>query len=427
MTENDDADHPQSPPPSPLGAGDNVPFTARPQADDGAPGPQPIEGPQGGRPEAMGPQPLVKEAEQAKDEEHADYTAEIKTYDDIRNACWAARRAKQNIIVVLGLATSGKSFFIRRFGRTLENTHIVRPWRGLPPSRSAEIDRTREILLYRFEPLKNSDGPACVQVFDVPGDDFAPLVRGGFDTSNDDGKLKLISVILALADIVIFVAPALQVLDQDLYQREGDDLKLTPPERARRVAELESFIDSLPYMRDAVGPLRRAAPRRRPKGRSPADEERLLDEAVEAMLKTPAVARKPSPAFRMPALLLLSRADELYRVLASGSEDVSGFDEDPAWQVVQRHKRYFVHLAERFDSFAADFITAEVGRKPTKVTDSGVEYGGVSGLVKGWINPAIRDARRPAWLNRLRSPSVAMRVRVALDPQFAKALAGGGR
>jgi hypothetical protein len=87
--------------------------------------------------------------------------------------------------------------------------------------------------------------------------------------------------------------------------------------------------------------------------------------------------------------------------------------------VVQCHSEYFDHLGG-FESYCVDFLTAQRGENPERVIDRQVEGFGADGLLRGWLARTIADSRRPAWLNALRSPRTATRLRRWLDPQFPR-------
>jgi hypothetical protein len=370
--------------------------------------------------------------------------AEIVGYAELRDACWRAHERRQTIIAVLGLPASGKTFFVQRLRQSLSQTHVYSAFRGLPLNWTDRIDRTREILLSSLRPTVKLDSRGAIHLFDVPGDFIAPLVRGGFRREADAyERLNAILLVLSLADAVVFVAPALQVLNRRLYIQEGDDealmatATLDAAQRADRVNDLERFITSLQYLRGLLQPLREtlAAAERRARRRPllrrktqasappaapaglPEDPKAVLDRAIASALSTPFEQRdsKIDKPVRLPLLMLLSRADELKR--RGGPAVTDAFDLDPAWQVVQCHSEYFDHLGG-FESYCVDFLTAQRGENPERVIDKQVEGFGADGLLRGWLARAIADGRRPAWMNALRSPRTATRLRRWLDPQF---------
>jgi hypothetical protein len=365
----------------------------------------------------------------------AEANAEIVGYEEIRDACWRAHARRQTIIAVLGLPASGKTFFVQRLRQSLSQTHVYSAFRGLPPNWTDRIDRTREILLSSLRPTVKLDSRGAFHLFDVPGDFIAPLVRGGFRRESDAyERLAAILLVLSLTDAVVFVAPALQVLNRRLYIEEGDDEALMAgsgldaAQRADRVNDLERFITSLQYLRGLLQPLRetlrraerRASGRRlftRAAGAPPEDPKAVLDQAIATALATPFEQReaKIDRPMRLPLVMLLSRADELKRRGGPGVTDA--FDLDPAWQVVQCHSEYFDHLGG-FESFCVDFLTAQRGENPQRVIEKGVEGFGADGLLRGWLARAIADSRRPAWMGALRSPRLAARLRRWLDPDF---------
>jgi hypothetical protein len=405
-------------------------FTTSPDAPEASPAPAKDPG-----------APIVGEAAPEGGSRRADANAELVSYQVIREACWRAHGRRQTIIAVIGLPASGKTFLIERLRQSLSQTHTCSAYRGLPRDRSERIDRTREILLSSLKPTVKPDSPGAIHLFDVPGDFIAPLVRGGFRSESDAyQRLDAILLVLSLADAVVVVAPALQVLDRRRYVETGDDealmgeQTLDQAQRADRVSDLERFIASLQYLRDLLQPLREAltaAERRAGRktsgrgdaaGAAPApaaDPKAALDEAIARTLATPFEQRESviDRPMRLPLVMLLSRADELRR--RGGASVTDDFDLDPAWQVANCHSEYFDHLSG-FEAFCVDFVTAQRGQNPERVIDRQVEGFGVDGLLRGWLARAIADSRRPAWMNVLRSPRMATRLRRWLDPQFPR-------
>jgi hypothetical protein len=379
-------------------------------------------------PPPAAPPPQPPAAEPLAGPRRADANAEIVTYEEIRDTCWAAHRRRQAIVAVLGLPASGKSFFIQRLRQSLSQTHVHSAFRGEPASWNDRIDRTRQILLSSLRPTVKLDSRDAIHLFDVPGDFIAPLIRGGFRQEADiDARLGAILMVLSLADALVFVAPALQVLDRRLYIAQGDDEALTgtssldEAQRIDRVADLERFISSLQYLRGLLQPLREtlAEAERRAGRKGPAvDPKSVLDQAIQTALATPFERRQAriDRPVRLPLLMLLSRADELKR--RGGASVTDDFDVDPAWQVVQCHSEYFDHLSG-FESYCIDFLTAQPGENPQMVNPD-VKGFGADGLLRRWLRPAVADSRRPAWLNALRSPRTATRLRRWLDPDFPK-------
>jgi hypothetical protein len=407
------------------------------------PGPAPAEPPPPAiEPGAPEPPPVAPAPAPPPAAARAEANAEIVGYEEIRDACWRAHERRQTIIAVLGLPASGKTFFVQRLRQSLSRTHVYSAFRGLPLDWSDRIDRTREILLSSLRPTVKLDSKGAIHLFDVPGDFIAPLVRGGFRREADAyERLAAILLVLSLADGVVFVAPALQVLNRRLYIEQGDDEALMTTQtlgaaqRADRVDDLERFITSLQYLRGLLQPLRetlaQAERRARRRPASPpvaaaagapaadpaVDPKAALDAAIAKTMATPFEQREATITrpVRLPLVMLLSRADELAR--RGGAAVTDSFDLDPAWQVVHCHSEYFDHLGG-FESFCVDFLTAQRGENPERVIDKQVEGFGADGLLRDWLAKAVADSRRPAWLNALRSPRLATRLRRWLDPQF---------
>jgi hypothetical protein len=401
--------------PPPTSAQVSVPFLPPPPPPPPPPGGEP-------HPPAGGGQP------------RADANAEIISYEAIREQCWMAHGRRQTIIAVLGLPASGKTFFIQRLRESHRSTHDYRAYRGLPQAWGARIERTTQILLTSLRPKVRPDSRGAIHLFDVPGDFIAPLVRGGFQPGSDPyNRLAAILLVLSMADAVVFVAPALQVLNRRLFIEDGDDEALRAPatpdaprrraDRVDRVDDLERFITSLQFLRDLLQPLRETLAvaernaRRGSKVGEPVDPKAVLDQAIAGVLATPFEKRETRIVrpMRLPLMMLLSRADELKRRGGAAVDDA--FDLDPAWQVIQCHSEYFDNLSG-FESFCVDFLTAQRGENPERVIDDKVEGFGADGLLRGWLARTIADSRRPAWLGALRSPRMATRLRRWLDPDF---------
>jgi hypothetical protein len=348
-------------------------------------------------------------------------------YEEIRRACLAARSRKRKVIIVVGLATTGKSFFVRRLFHSLRRRYTYSTLKGLPDTGDLTIDRTKEVLLYSFERIAKPRSPENFDIYDIPGDQFVKLVRRGFVVGGDDREtVKLIYAILAFADAIVFIAPALQVLKRDLFVSEGDDLALNPGERLERMKDIERFIQSLNPMTRVMALLREQMHARfsgnpfakdRPKGEAgrAAAADQVIDDVLAMNFETLQRRLPKSPRLNMPAVLLLSRADELRARLERHRDS---FDYDPTYQLLFRGREHLDNLAGRFDSFSADFLTAEDGHRPGEAFRARSDSYGAYGIMERWILPAIGACSRWRWMRWLEAPSIALAVRRRLDPRF---------
>jgi hypothetical protein len=349
------------------------------------------------------------------------------SYEDIRKCCLAARGLRRKVVVVVGLATTGKSFFVKRLFNTLKRDYTYATLKGLPDTHAAKIDRTKEVLLYQAERIAKPRSPKNFDIYDMPGDQFVKLVRQGFEVADSDrDTVKLIYATLAFADAIVFIAPALQVLKRDLFLAEGDDLDLTLLGREERLKDMDRFIQSLNPMTRVMALLRekmagryRAALKVKGKIDKAAARAAAADGAIDEVLAMNFAALQheipKSPRLNLLALLLLSRTDEL-RARLSGSRDQ--FDCDPSYQLLYRGREHLDHLAKRFDVFSVDFLTAQDGHRPNEDFDPDKPSYGTRGLFEDWLLPSVRTCRRWRWTRLFEKPSVALWLRRRLDPAF---------
>jgi hypothetical protein len=348
-------------------------------------------------------------------------------YEEILEQCLAARKNKRKVILVAGLPTTGKSFLMQRLEHVLRRTHSRTTRKGLPQPGMQSIDRTKTVLLYKFSRIGKETSPENFDIYDMPGDWFSKLVRDGFVASTGEvAKIRLVYAIAAFADAMIFIAPALHTLQPRTFLATGDDdTSLTEDLRQLRLNDMEHFISSLGPMTKVFSLLRAKTAQALRTSRSRAGDSldarrEAVNAAIDQVLPMTfaEIDEVKVGRMNMPAMLLLSRADELERRLPASRD---WYDQDPTRQVLLRAREHLDHLANRFDAFTVDFLTAQVNETHTTVFDRERPSAGVGGLIKGWLLPAIAACRAPAPIRALRAPSLAYFIRRHLDPGFAEA------
>jgi hypothetical protein len=348
-------------------------------------------------------------------------------YEEILQQCLAARKNRRKVVLVAGLPATGKSFLMQRLEHVLGRTHSRTTLKGLPEPGMRSVDRTKTVLLYKFSRIGKETSPQNFDIYDMPGDWFSKLVRDGFVASTGEAaKVRLVYAIAAFADAMIFITPALHTLKPKTFLAEGDDdTSLTQDLRQLRLNDMEQFVSSLGPMTKVFSLLRtktaQALRAPRPRGEDSLDARRAaVNAAIDQVLPMTfaEIDEVKVGRMNMPAMLLLSRADELERRLSANRD---WYDQDPTRQVLLRAREHLDHLANRFDAFTVDFLTAQVNETHTTVFDKERPSAGVGGLVKDWLLPAIAACRAPAPIRALRTPSLAYFIRRHLDPGFAEA------
>ncbi|WP_296816685.1 hypothetical protein [Brevundimonas sp.] len=378
-------------------------------------------------------EPLKREISddpEIEDEEEADDTpATVVDPSDIVRRCLSARRNGRKVILIVGLATTGKSFLARRLKTILQRDYTCTAFEGFVSEDARVVGRTKDVLLYQFH-YGTKGSPRDFDLYDIPGDWFRPLMQKGFVGGSDD-FFRRVYTIFAFADAILFVAPAFHVLQPKLYVEHGDDDPRSERElRRERKEDMDRFIDSLEPMTIAISLLRKEVARRlrSPGRRGAATDEARAQAAAEAVetvgaLSFSQIMERRSEAGRLPipGALLLSRADELLRRVPPSQ--LNTFDRDPALTMLEYGLggRYFAHLSRRFAAFTADFLTAQRNDTFTRVFHEERESAGVGSLLRDWLLPAIDHCRRPWLLRALETPTIAMAVRRLFDPAYARA------
>lgn len=406
-------------------------------ADEAVPeAPQPVEA----RIETNDPviDPAAREAAaidelEEEEPEADDTTAAVKSIEEIIDHCLTAEQQGRKIILVIGLATTGKSFLVRRLKHSLRRDYSVAESRALPRRGAHGVGRTMDVLLYSFTRHDRMSAAENFDLYDIPGDWFSKLLAAGFQNTDDNPFFSLIYTIFAFADAVVFLAPAYHVLMPEAFVRDGDDdPDLMPQQRRERREQMDRFIDSLDPMTIAAALLRQEMKRRLPRrplwgagGRKArAEAARAAVEKVGAMsVREILDQRRAAGRLDIPGALLLSRTDEFARRLPRPQADlIDSFDQDPAKMMLTLGlgREYFSHLSSRFAAFTADFLTAQENPTFTRTFRADRPSAGVTSFFRDWLLPAIADCRRPVWLRALEAPGLALWMRRVGDPSFSR-------
>lgn len=363
-----------------------------------------------------------------------DTTAAVKSIEEIIDHCLAAERHGRKVILVIGLATTGKSFLVRRLKHSLRRDYSVAESRALPRRGAHGVGRTMDVLLYSFTRHDRTSAAENFDLYDIPGDWFSKLLASGFQNTDENPFFSLIYTILTFADAIVFLAPAYHVLMPEAFVEMGDDdPDLMPQQRRERREQMDRFIDSLDPMTIAAALLRQEMRRRMPRRplwgearqKARAEAARAAVQAVGAMsVRQILDQRRTAGRLEIPGALLLSRTDEFARRLPKGQANmIDVFDRDPAQMMLALGlgREYFSHLSSRFSAFTADFLTAQENPTFTRTFRAARPSAGVTSFFRDWLLPAISDCRRPIWLRPLESPGLALWVRRVMDPLFARA------
>lgn len=386
------------------------------------------------RAEAAHPvEPTTAQDPEEEEPEADDTTAAVKSIEEIIDHCLTAERQGRKIILVIGLATTGKSFLVRRLKHSLRRDYSVAESRALPRRGSHGVGRTMDVLLYSFTRHDRMSAAENFDLYDIPGDWFSKLLATGFQNTDDNPFFSLIYTIFAFADAVVFLAPAYHVLMPEAFVRDGDDdPDLMPQQRHERREQMDRFIDSLDPMTIAAALLRQEMKRRAPRRplwgeafrKARADAARAAVEKVGAMsVREILDQRRTAGPLDIPGALLLSRTDEFARRLPSAQSDmIDVFDRDPAKMMLTLGlgREYFSHLSSRFAAFTADFLTAQENPTFTRTFRAGRPSAGVTSFFRDWLLPAISACRRPTWLRALEAPGLALWMRRIGDRSFAR-------
>lgn len=366
-------------------------------------------------------------------------------FEQICERIFNVRREGHYIVIVLGLETAGKTFFVRRLGHTIEE-YVTRNIHGQSANFGRKTDRTRGIVYYDLSSSNLAKYPH-IDLFDLPGEWFRDLAGAIENSSLNDDQRAGLCAILSAADMCVIVEPAMHVLAPALYQDEGDfaaeleildymkegkslgvaDPQAYAKEKARqeRIDQTEliaEFHTNLDTVRRRILNLRA-----RLETAIAGEDLQAMRETIQAYLGQGFTSLEeingPLP---IPGLLLLSRADDYGHRAAQGDPM---FDADPVKVLIEHARPKYKVYSRSFTLFGVDFITAN---KPSETIDTSdpeaaraynryAENAGVANILEDWMIPAMQTARAlgPRRL-RLRGPQAALMLRGLIEPSFRK-------
>jgi hypothetical protein len=376
-------------------------------------------------------------------------TSNMVADSDLQEICDAARAAMANgerILVMLGFATAGKTFFVRRLAETCDG-YGVTDIRGGPITAGQITDRTKGVVIYRLETLRK--GKPNFTILDLPGEYFKAFARISTDQAEEE-RQKMCAV-LAVADMCIVIEPAMHVLAEDDFIANGDcttegliddfladKAKMKDPgrpaghtdfewaaqlaydAREETIENLRLVPQLLPAMTKRIVHLRDTVRASIKAG----DLEQTRD-CIKNYAETSEVERPDTrAALPIPGLLLLSRTDDyLARTRRPGGGDPCA---DPALALRLTNSRRLDIYSDAFCIFGVDFISANIpppgARGDRRAFNPGWDHSGIAGLIDDWIMPAIRRVadRSGKAKPRAARKSRAFGFRSVFDKDFRK-------
>lgn len=366
-----------------------------------------------------------------------------------------ARKKGRITAIVAGLATSGKTFFIRRLFKELQGEHTAQGLSGALDFSGSTTDRTKGVIYYG---LSSTGGMPSIDLYDVPGEQFKELALA--HASEPSEEIKTMCAVFGAADICILIEPALEVLAQECYLAEGDSYnKRTADDFRKQLKEdakfrdlakpafeqevqqrvnafrlghielVKAFANNLDSLRIRIVHLRNLAAKALEEGKPEALKAAVEKNLATAYSEQRTERHRPLP---IPGLLLLSKADEyVARAVVPGDED---FDRDPALTLSHVDPDRMRVYSRAFRIFGVDFITSEPAEDPLAEDSDAYDIrtfvgrpgaAGFDRIIQDWIAPSAKAARRkigPA--HNLSSPWMAYFWRRLLDPEFKAAWSG---
>ena len=294
------------------------------------------------------------------------------------------KTADQNVVVLLGFASAGKSWFLTRLKHKLFHD----PWfplRSEPAfaDQGARVSRSNNISSHSFLPVSGAEGAHADDVFhiiDMPGERFEGVA--GIDLFGRREELLALqvckSVIIVLpADEVLLAERAAEryalwddetVPGRSRVPRAQQTLEAQARELAKSNPQLERFIKTLGRLQDLLSLLETGV-----------DVDEVIAMGRDGVIAHAATAKRPSK----PVFIGLAKADvikdyirEIQDAYADGVPDkpvnllhllfkdaeedllaLEKFDDDPL-TTVRRFRRGLVQCMEGFRWCKLDFVTA---------------------------------------------------------------------
>jgi hypothetical protein len=293
------------------------------------------------------------------------------------------KTTNQNVVVLLGFASAGKSWFLTRLKHKLFHD----PWfplRSEPAfaDQGARVSRSNNISSHSFLPVAGAEGAHADDVFhiiDMPGERFEGVA--GIDLFGRREELLALqvckSVIIVLpADEVLLAERAAEryalweddVPGKSRVPRAQQTLEAQARELAKSNPQLERFIKTLGRLQDLLSLLETGV-----------DVDEVIAMGRDGVIAHAATAKRPSK----PVFIGLAKADvikdyirEIQDAYADGVPDkpvnllhllfkdaeedllaLERFDDDPL-TTVRRFRRGLVQCMEGFRWCKLDFVTA---------------------------------------------------------------------
>ncbi|QTC92289.1 hypothetical protein [Brevundimonas goettingensis] len=293
------------------------------------------------------------------------------------------KNANQNVVVLLGFASAGKSWFLTRLKHKLFHD----PWfplRSEPAfaDQGARVSRSNNISSHSFLPVGGAEGAHADDLFhiiDMPGERFEGVA--GIDLFGRREELLALqvckSVIIVLpADEVLLAERAAEryalweddVPGKSRVPRAQQTLEAQARELAKSNPQLERFIKTLGRLQDLLSLLETGV-----------DVDEVIAMGRDGVIAHAATAKRPSK----PVFIGLAKADvikdyirEIQDAYADGVPDkpvnllhllfkdaeedllaLEKFDDDPL-STVRRFRRGLVQCMEGFRWCKLDFVTA---------------------------------------------------------------------
>lgn len=293
------------------------------------------------------------------------------------------KNADQNVVVLLGFASAGKSWFLTRLKHKLFHDASF-PLRSEPAfaDQGARVSRSNNISSHSFLPVGGAEGAHADDVFhiiDMPGERFEGVA--GIDLFGRREELLALqvckSVIIVLpADEVLLAERAAEryalwedeVPGKSRVPKSQQTLEAQARELAKSNPQLERFIKTLGRLQDLLSLLETGI-----------DVDEVIAMGRDGVIAHAATAKRPSK----PVFIGLAKADvikdyirEIQDAYADGVPDkpvnllhllfkdaeedllaLERFDDDPL-TTVRRFRRGLVQCMEGFRWCKLDFVTA---------------------------------------------------------------------
>lgn len=322
---------------------------------------------------------------------------------------------KQNIIVVIGFETSGKSFFINR----LRNNLPLRGWRCYPRAEEKIPITVHKIKQTRLFPPAGTDGKGYI-LADCAGESFSEgLVVNNDLSTGIDGCLPLNDrylAVLTCASAYILVIRSDFLTKRDYFTRSG--AQSTQEETAQAEADRKK-VETMMKTFDRIVDVIAVTQKHLKEGRTPKKilETGVTAEEIKDMVFTNTLTTRP-------LAVAFSLADKL-------PEENPPLDLDPYYSTFLRFNHLHSSIYKSFKYYKLDFLSSFWGHKiPGDSPDYGLPSYGALSLFE-WIRETLEFEKVQqgcSWPRRqfrqLRSgiypTKHAVKMRLRIDGKFRR-------